>query len=72
MRPSIAAPLLEWFSRRARVLPWRRDYAPYKILVSEFMLQQTQVDTVIPYFERWVSAYPDLPSLAEARAAEAE
>jgi A/G-specific adenine glycosylase len=65
-RPSIAARLLEWFSRHARTLPWREDYDPYKILVSEFMLQQTQVETVLPYFEKWMSVYPDLASLAEA------
>jgi A/G-specific adenine glycosylase len=64
--------LLEWFSRHARALPWREDYDPYKILVSEFMLQQTQVDTVLPYFERWISAYPDLASLAGAADAKAE
>jgi A/G-specific adenine glycosylase len=67
-----AALLLDWFSRRARALPWREDYSPYKILVSEFMLQQTQVETVLPYFERWMSRYPDLASLAEAREADAE
>ncbi|MDR1376910.1 MAG: A/G-specific adenine glycosylase [Synergistaceae bacterium] len=65
-RPPIAELLQEWFSRHARALPWREDYDPYKILVSEFMLQQTQVETVLPYFERWMSAYPDLTSLAEA------
>ncbi|MDR1978633.1 MAG: A/G-specific adenine glycosylase [Synergistaceae bacterium] len=58
--------MLEWFSRHARSLPWRDGYDPYKILVSEFMLQQTQVDTVLPYFERWISLYPDLTSLADA------
>jgi A/G-specific adenine glycosylase len=68
----MAALLLEWFSRHARSLPWREDYDPYKILVSEFMLQQTQVDTVLPYFERWMSIYPDLTSLAEADDAKAE
>jgi A/G-specific adenine glycosylase len=65
-RSSIAALLLEWFSRHARALPWREDYDPYQILVSEFMLQQTQVETALPYFERWMSVYPDLTSLAEA------
>jgi A/G-specific adenine glycosylase len=65
-RQWIAARLLEWFSRHARVLPWREDYDPYKVLVSEFMLQQTQLETVLPYFEKWMSVYPDLASLAEA------
>jgi A/G-specific adenine glycosylase len=63
--------LAGWFSRHARPLPWREDYDPYKILVSEFMLQQTQVDTVLPYFERWMARYPDLASLAEADEADA-
>ena len=58
--------LLEWFQENARALPWREDYDPYKVLVSEFMLQQTQVDTVLPYFERWMTRYPDLASLAKA------
>jgi A/G-specific adenine glycosylase len=61
-----ASLLLDWFSRNARALPWREGYNPYKILVSEFMLQQTRVETVLPYFERWMSRYPDLTSLAEA------
>ena len=58
--------LSNWFSAHARRLPWREDYDPYKVLVSEFMLQQTQVETVLPYFERWMVAYPDLASLAGA------
>ena len=62
----MATLLLEWFSRHARSLPWREDYDPYKILISEFMLQQTQIDTVLPYFKRWISAYPDLASLAKS------
>lgn len=48
----LAALLLDWL-KNARALPWREDYDPYKVLVSEFMLQQTQVSTVLPYFERW-------------------
>lgn len=58
--------LADWFARNARALPWREGYDPYKVLVSEFMLQQTQVGTVLPYFERWMAAYPDLVSLARA------
>jgi A/G-specific adenine glycosylase len=58
--------LLDWFSRNARTLPWREGYDPYKILVSEFMLQQTRVETALPYFGRWMSRYPDLASLAGA------
>lgn len=62
--------LSDWFSVHARRLPWREDYDPYKVLVSEFMLQQTQVETVLPYFERWMAAYPDLASLAGANESE--
>lgn len=47
-------------------LPWQQDVTPYKVLVSELMLQQTQVATVIPYFERWLAAFPDVEALAKA------
>jgi A/G-specific adenine glycosylase len=58
--------LQRWFKRRARDLPWRRTRNPYAILVSEFMLQQTQVATVIPYYKRWIERFPDFPPLAAA------
>ena len=58
--------LLGWYKKNARDLPWRRTQAPYKIWISEIMLQQTQVQTVIPYYERWLKRFPDLPSLANA------
>lgn len=58
--------LLTWFDRAQRELPWRRDRDPYRIWVSEIMLQQTQVATVIPYFERFLQAFPDIPALAAA------
>lgn len=58
--------LLPWFGGHARDLPWRRSRDPYAIWVSEIMLQQTQVQTVIPYWERWMQALPDLPALARA------
>ena len=63
---SIAAPLLKWFARNARDLPWRRTRDPYAIWVSEIMLQQTQVKTVIPYWQRWMKQLPDIASLAAA------
>lgn len=47
-------------------LPWQREASPYHVLVSELMLQQTQVSTVIPYFERWIKKFPDLAALAQA------
>jgi A/G-specific adenine glycosylase len=55
-----------WFARRRRDLPWRRDRDPYRIWVSEVMLQQTQVATVVPYFERFMAAFPTLAALATA------
>jgi A/G-specific adenine glycosylase len=62
----IVPPLLEWFSRNARDLPWRRTRDPYAIWISEIMLQQTQVKTVIPYWERWMRELPNIESLANA------
>ena len=58
--------LLAWFAHGARDLPWRRTRDPYAIWVSEIMLQQTQVKTVIPYWERWMHALPEIRDLAEA------
>lgn len=62
--------LLRWFARHARDLPWRRTRDPYAIWVSEVMLQQTRVETVIPYWERWLRALPDIATLARARPAQ--
>jgi A/G-specific adenine glycosylase len=58
--------LLAWFRNHARPLPWRADRDPYCIWISEVMLQQTQVATVIPFFERFLKRYPTLPKLAQA------
>jgi A/G-specific adenine glycosylase len=58
--------LLVWFSRNARDLPWRHTRDPYAIWVSEIMLQQTQVNTVLPYWERWMRLLPDVKALAKA------
>ena len=60
------ARLLAWYDQHARDLPWRRTRDPYAIWVSEIMLQQTRVDTVIPYFQRFLSRFPDVQSLADA------
>jgi A/G-specific adenine glycosylase len=62
----LVPPLLAWFSRSARDLPWRRSRDPYAIWVSEIMLQQTQVKTVLPYYERWIRALPTIATLAKA------
>src|SRR5262249_19037034 len=58
--------LLAWFARHQRELPWRCDRDPYRIWVSEVMLQQTQVTTVISYFERFLRAFPTVAELAAA------
>jgi A/G-specific adenine glycosylase len=58
--------LLDWYERNKRDLPWRKEKNPYKTWVSEIMLQQTRVDTVIPYFERFMEQFPTLEALAEA------
>jgi len=58
--------LFRWYRRHGRDLPWRRTGDPYAILVSEFMLQQTQVATVIPYYHDWLRRFPDFHSLARA------
>ena len=56
----IVAPLLAWFRDHARVLPWREEATPYRVWVSEIMLQQTRVEAVKPYFERFVAELPDV------------
>jgi A/G-specific adenine glycosylase len=66
LRSWVRRRLLGWFARHARDLPWRRDRNPYRIWVSEVMLQQTQVATVGPYFERFLEAFPTLAVLAAA------
>ncbi len=58
--------LLRWFGGAARDLPWRRSRDPYAVWISEIMLQQTQVATVIPYFERFLRQFPDIATLAAA------
>src|SRR5437773_5652032 len=71
--PSVAFPkaefrraLIRWFRKNGRDLPWRRTRDPYAILVSELMLQQTQVATVIPYYRDWLLRFPNFASLARA------
>ena len=58
--------LLGWYDRNGRALPWRQTSDPYHILVSEIMLQQTQVDRVLPKYHEWLDKYPSLEALAEA------
>ena len=63
----LTEPLLQWFSSHARVLPWREEPTPYRVWVSEIMLQQTRVEAVKPYFERFVQSLPDVGSLAACK-----
>src|ERR1700686_2987447 len=58
---------IRWFDLHARDLPWRRTRDPYAVWISEVMLQQTQVKTVIPYWERWMRALPTIADLAAAQ-----
>ncbi|MFL5318600.1 MAG: A/G-specific adenine glycosylase [Myxococcaceae bacterium] len=64
--PGFRAPLLQWFDRSKRDLPWRRTKDPYAVWLSEVMLQQTQVVTVIPYWEKFLAKFPRVEDLAAA------
>ncbi len=64
---SLRRSILAWYAREKRDLPWRRTRDPYAIWVSEIMLQQTRVDTVVPFYERFLRRFPDVKSLARAR-----
>ena len=66
MPRGVARPLLAWFARAGRDLPWRRSRDPYRVWVSEIMLQQTQVERVKDFFVRFLAAFPDVHSLAAA------
>lgn len=66
LKTGLVRGLLTWFVKAARDLPWRRTRDPYAIWVSEIMLQQTQVKTVLPYWERWMKALPDIETLSQA------
>jgi A/G-specific adenine glycosylase len=64
--------LLKWYAQHGRDLPWRRTNDPYQILVSEIMLQQTQVDRVLPKYQEWLVKYPTMEELARAPLAEVQ
>ena len=64
--PAIIEPLLAWYRADHRDLPWRADPTPYRVWISEIMLQQTRVETVRGYFDRWMRALPDVCALAQA------
>lgn len=63
---AIPKPLLKWYDKNRRILPWREEPTPYRVWVSEIMLQQTRVEAVKPYFRRFMEALPDIKTLAEA------
>jgi len=65
-KTSISSRLLSWYRQHGRNLPWRGHPEPYAVWVSEIMLQQTRVETVIPYFERWMKQFPTVYDLAKA------
>lgn len=65
MLEEIVVPLLEWYDRQARILPWRSEPTPYRVWVSEIMLQQTRVEAVKPYFARFMKELPTVKALAE-------
>lgn len=65
MFEEIGKPLLQWYDNNRRILPWREDPTPYHVWVSEIMLQQTRVEAVKPFYERFLSALPDVKALAE-------
>ena len=62
---SIIEPLLAWYEQNRRSLPWRDHPAPYHVWLSEIMLQQTRIEAVIPYYERFLAACPTVKALAE-------
>ena len=62
----LSSALLDWFSLHKRPLPWREHYTPYEVWISEVMLQQTQMERGVAYFQRWMRRFPDIRSVAEA------
>ena len=68
-RRNVRRKLLAWFSKNARTLPWRSLPTPYRVWISEIMLQQTQVATVLPYYDRFLKTFPDVFTLAAAKEA---
>mgnify|MGYP000591586915 CR=1 FL=1 len=65
-RYDLSSALLNWYDYNKRLLPWRENKDPYRIWISEIMLQQTQVVTVIPYYERFLEWFPTIEDLANA------
>ncbi len=70
MKPSWPQKLSQWYKLQARPLPWRKNHDPYQIWISEVMLQQTQVTTVLPYYAKFMAKFPTVQSLANAKESE--
>ncbi len=66
LRRAVRVRLLPWFAKNRRDLPWRRNRTPYRVWVAEIMLQQTRVDSVIPYYRHWMKTFPSWKALARA------
>ena len=64
--PQLREALLAWFAAHQRPLPWRINYTPYEVWISEVMLQQTQMERGVSYFTRWMARFPDVAALAAA------
>ena len=62
--PDAVSMILDWYSAGRRPLPWRQDPTPYHTWIAEIMLQQTRIEAVIPYYERFLRELPDVPALA--------
>lgn len=63
----IVSPLIQWYSEQARVLPWRENHDPYRVWISEIMLQQTRVEAVIPYYKQFMENFPNIKALSCAK-----
>ena len=65
-RARFSSALIQWYQAHERPFPWRQEVTPYRVWISEIMLQQTQADRVVPYFHHWIRVFPDIRSVAEA------
>ena len=66
MQSKISRKLLDWYTQNQRQFPWRQHPEPYTVWVSEIMAQQTRLETMLPYFQRWIERFPTIPALADA------
>ena len=62
----VAQELLDWYHNQSYSFPWRKDYNGYKVWISEIMLQQSQVNVVMPYYNKWMKKFPDINQLSQA------